>query len=160
MQMANSWAGLVIRSIVGQLSRAVPGMYSRGAREKRQRTGCRGLRHHGDMNGINASTGKPLSGLAHLRQSVRDILTTPIGTRVMRRDYGSRLYRLVDAPMNDATRLEMMAATYEAIETWEPRLQLDSIAVEMPVPGGVVIALEGTYLPDGQVITLDGIEVR
>lgn len=112
------------------------------------------------MLGIDASTGKSLSGVSHLRQSVRDILTTPIGSRVMRRDYGSRLYRLVDAPMNDATRLDMMAATYEAIETWEPRLLLDSIAVEMPVPGAVVISLEGTYLPDGREITLDGIEVR
>ena len=74
------------------------------------------------MIGLDASTGKQLSGMAHLRQSVRDILTTPIGTRVMRRDYGSRLYQLVDAPMNDATRLDMMAATYEALETWEPRL--------------------------------------
>ncbi|CAM3711417.1 GPW/gp25 family protein [Phaeobacter inhibens] len=160
MQMANSWAGLVILSIVGQLSRAVPGMYSPGGRENRQRTGCHGLRHHGDMNGINASTGKPLSGLAHLRQSVRDILTTPIGTRVMRRDYGSRLYRLVDAPMNDATRLEMMAATYEALETWEPRLQLDQVAVDMPEPGGVIVSIQGQYLPTGEPVTLDGIEVR
>lgn len=112
------------------------------------------------MLGIDASNGKSLSGMSHLRQLVRDILTTPIGSRVMRRNYGSRLYRLVDAPMNDATRLDMMVATYEAIETWEPRLLLDSIAVEMPEPGGVVISLEGTYLPDGREITLDGIEVR
>ncbi|MFV1534850.1 MULTISPECIES: GPW/gp25 family protein [unclassified Phaeobacter] len=112
------------------------------------------------MNGINATTGKPLSGLAHLRQSVRDILTTPIGTRVMRRDYGSRLYRLVDAPMNDATRLEMMAATYEALETWEPRLQLDQVAVDMPEPGGVIVSIQGQYLPTGEPVTLDGIEVR
>ncbi|MDO6756933.1 GPW/gp25 family protein [Phaeobacter inhibens] len=112
------------------------------------------------MNGINASTGKPLSGLTHLRQSVRDILTTPIGTRVMRRDYGSRLYRLVDAPMNDATRLEMMAATYEALETWEPRLQLDQVAVDMPEPGGVIVSIQGQYLPTGEPVTLDGIEVR
>lgn len=112
------------------------------------------------MLGINSTTGKNLSGLDHLRQSVRDILTTPIGTRVMRRDYGSRLYSLVDEPMNDATRLEMMAATYEALETWEPRLQLDQISVEMPEPGNVLVSLQGVYLPDGQPITLDGIEVR
>ncbi|MBY6056756.1 GPW/gp25 family protein [Leisingera daeponensis] len=112
------------------------------------------------MLGINSTTGKSLSGLDHLRQSVRDILTTPIGTRVMRRDYGSRLYSLVDEPMNDATRLEMMAATYEALETWEPRLQLDQISVEMPEPGNVLVSLQGVYLPDGQPITLDGIEVR
>ncbi|MFY0309631.1 GPW/gp25 family protein [Leisingera sp. D0M16] len=112
------------------------------------------------MIGIDASTGKELSGLAHLRQSVRDILTTPIGTRVMRRDYGSRLYRLVDAPMNDATRLDMMAATYEALETWEPRLQVEQVSIEMPEPGGIVISLEGQYRPTGEPVTLDGIEVR
>lgn len=27
--------------------------------------------------------------LDHIRQSVQDILTTPIGTRIMRREYGS-----------------------------------------------------------------------
>ncbi|NBO96416.1 MAG: phage baseplate protein, partial [Betaproteobacteria bacterium] len=41
------------------------------------------------MLGINAQTGQPLAGIDHLRQSIRDILTTRIGTRVMRRDYGS-----------------------------------------------------------------------
>ncbi len=111
------------------------------------------------MNGIDASTGKNISGLAHLRQSVRDILTTPIGARVMRRDYGSRLYRLVDAPMNDATRLDMMAATYEALDTWEPRLQLDSVSVDHTEPGHAEISLEGVYLPTGEVVALDGIEV-
>ena len=50
------------------------------------------------MNGINAHTGQALSGIDHLRQSIRDILTTRIGTRVMRRDYGSRLPTLVDTP--------------------------------------------------------------
>jgi phage baseplate assembly protein W len=109
------------------------------------------------MIGIDASTGKHMSDLAHLRQSVRDILTTPIGTRVMRRDYGSRLYRLVDAPMNDATRLDMMAATYEAIETWEPRLQLESVSVEVSEPGAIVIALAGQYLPTGEPVFLEGI---
>ena len=111
------------------------------------------------MIGIDASTGNPLSDLAHLRQSVRDILTTPIGTRVMRRDYGSRLYQLVDAPMNDATRLDMIAATYEALEAWEPRLSLEQVTFQIGAPGQVVLALEGQYLPTGKPVTLDGIEV-
>lgn len=113
-----------------------------------------------DMIGMDATTGKTASGLAHLRQSVTDILTTPIGSRVMRRDYGSRLYSLVDAPFNDATRLAMMAATYEALETWEPRLQLSHIAVDMPAVGQALIYLSGEYTPTGQTITLDGIEVQ
>ena len=47
------------------------------------------------MTGMDRETGKSLSGIEHLRQSIRDILTTPIGSRVMRRDYGSRLFELL-----------------------------------------------------------------
>ena len=54
------------------------------------------------MNGIRATTGQRLAGIEHLRRSIRCILTMPIGTRVMRRDYGSRLFQLVDAQMNRA----------------------------------------------------------
>ena len=48
------------------------------------------------MIGMSAVTGKPLEGLDHLRQSIADILSTPIGTRVGRREYGSLLAELVD----------------------------------------------------------------
>jgi phage baseplate assembly protein W len=41
------------------------------------------------MIGTNATSRKPLAGIEHLRQSIRDILTTPIGSRIMRRDFGS-----------------------------------------------------------------------
>ena len=34
---------------------------------------------------MNRTTGTAISGLEHLRQSVGDILSTPIGSRVMRR---------------------------------------------------------------------------
>jgi len=67
------------------------------------------------MRGTDAKTGKPLSGVAHLRQSIRDILTTPLGSRVMRRNYGSRLFDLVDNPLNDQTLVEIFAATAEAL---------------------------------------------
>ena len=35
---------------------------------------------------MNRNTGRAVAGLEHLRQSVADILTTPVGSRVMRRD--------------------------------------------------------------------------
>jgi phage baseplate assembly protein W len=76
------------------------------------------------MRGTDAKTGKTLSGVAHLRQSIRDILTTPLGSRVMRRDYGSRLFDLVDNPLNDQTLVEIFAATAEALMRWEPRLKV------------------------------------
>ena len=53
------------------------------------------------MNGVNCRTGKRLSGAAHLRQSVSDILNTPVGSRVLVRDYGSDLFELLDSPRDD-----------------------------------------------------------
>lgn len=111
------------------------------------------------MNGMNASTGAAIDGLDHLRQSIRDILTTPIGTRVMRRAYGSRLYRLVDSPMNGAGLLDFYTATAEALAMWEPRIEVLEVRADQVEPGRVQISLTGKYLPDGREITLDGIEV-
>ncbi|WP_235871820.1 GPW/gp25 family protein [Pelagimonas phthalicica] len=117
------------------------------------------LRHSGDMYGIDASTGRKLGGLDHLRQSIRDILTTPIGSRVMRRDYGSRLFELIDAPYTSATRLAIIAATAEALMIWEPRIYVEQINLVSYEPGHVVIDLIGRYLPDGREINLDGVEI-
>ncbi|MCP4101679.1 MAG: phage baseplate protein, partial [Lentisphaerae bacterium] len=79
------------------------------------------------MTGIDHTTGRYLSGLNHLKQSITDILTTPIGTRVMRREYGSRLPRLVDAPLNSSTLVDLYSATAEALQRWEPRFKLTEV---------------------------------
>ena len=111
------------------------------------------------MIGMNASTGAALDDMAHLRQSIRDILTTPIGSRVMRREYGSKIYRLIDAPMNRSTLLAIYAATADAIHKWEPRLRLSKMRIVSAAPGTIEIDLTGEYLPDGRVITLDGVRI-
>ena len=111
------------------------------------------------MNGIDATSGKRLAGIDHLRQSIRDILTTPIGTRVMRRDYGSRLYQLVDAPLTRTTILDLYAATAEALATWEPRIDVQTVRASEVEAGRVVISLTGIYQPTGEPVALDGIEV-
>jgi len=111
------------------------------------------------MIGINANSGKSLGEIDHLRQSIRDILTTPIGTRVMRRDYGSRLFQLTDAPLNRTTILELYAATAQAIARWEPRFSVQQVKIAEASAGYVVLDLIGIYKPDGKKITLDGILV-
>lgn len=112
------------------------------------------------MDGTDATTGKRLGDLAHLRQSIRDILTTPIGSRVMRREYGSRLFRIIDAPLNRSTILDLYAATAEAIQAWEPRFRVTQVRIASSADGAVELDLTGEYLPDGDVITLDGIKVK
>lgn len=88
------------------------------------------------MMGMDASTGKPLSGEAHLRQSIANILATPIGSRVARRDYGSLLPELIDQPANPANRMRLFAATALAILRWEPRLKLTGVALEPAAAAG------------------------
>lgn len=109
------------------------------------------------MNGINSTNGKRLSGIDHLHQSIRDILTTPIGSRVMRRDYGSRLFDLIDAPLNRSTLTDLYAAIAEALARWEPRFQLTKVKAIAASQGSVQLSLVGLYKPDGKVITIDGI---
>lgn len=74
------------------------------------------------MRGMNRETGAPLDGDEHLAQSIADIVTTPLGTRPMRRDYGCLLFDLIDRPFNAATRLLCSMAIAMAVARWEPRL--------------------------------------
>ncbi|PKP98000.1 MAG: oxidoreductase [Alphaproteobacteria bacterium HGW-Alphaproteobacteria-13] len=96
------------------------------------------------MLGMDRTTGAPLDGDAHLAQSIGDILTTPVGSRVMLRDYGSMLLELIDRPINAATRLLFLAATGDAIARWEPRLRLTRVAFSTTgADGGVALDIEG-----------------
>lgn len=76
---------------------------------------------------IDRHTGKTLTDVDHIRQSIQDIITTPTGTRVMRRDYGSLISELIDAPVNDALPLQLMAAIFDAIIRQEPRVTVTEI---------------------------------
>lgn len=109
------------------------------------------------MLGMDKHTGQAISGLAHLKQSIQDILTTPKGSRIMRRDYGSDLFSLVDTPYSQVFVGEVTMAVSEALHTWEPRFELQSVEVNNLGNGQVSLDVTGIYLVDGQAVTLDGI---
>ena len=112
------------------------------------------------MIGMNVDTGADLAGLRHLEQSIRDILLTPKGSRVMLRDYGSDLFSLIDQPLNESTKMAILAATVGALSTWEPRIQVQSVTVAAdPANGSISINLTALYLPDGQTITIEGLKL-
>lgn len=97
------------------------------------------------MIGMHSATGRAIEGLDHLRQSIGDILTTPIGSRVMRRDYGSLLPELIDQPLNPATVVQVYAATAIALMRWEPRLRLSRVQFFAATEAGAAhIEIEGT----------------
>lgn len=98
---------------------------------------------------MDRTTGRALDGLAHLRQSIADILFTPVGTRLARRSYGSLLPELIDHPNNAATRVLLYSAVAGALMRWEPRLRLSRVQLFGGTQAGQSeLQLDGLYIPD------------
>jgi phage baseplate assembly protein W len=107
------------------------------------------------MSGMNRYTGKLIvRDKDHVRQSIQDILETPIGTRAMRRDYGSRLFYLVSAPITN--EIDVYAAVAESLDKWEPRFELTEVKIKSDpkTRGRVEIEVNGNYLPSQQRLTV------
>jgi len=73
------------------------------------------------------------SGAALVRQSIRLLLATEPGERVMRPGFGCGLRRFLMAPNTPGTRAAIAEAVTAALTTWEPRVALRAVEVS---PGG------------------------
>lgn len=104
------------------------------------------------MIGMDRRTGLPLSGIEHLRQSIEDILSTPLGSRRMRPEYGSKLRRFVDLPVTGGWKSSVQAEVARALGRWEPRLKLERVLVVSLVGGQITFQLTGQYLGDSAVL--------
>lgn len=91
---------------------------------------------------MSATTGRALDDIAHIEQSVRDILTTPVGSRLMRRDYGSLIPELIDQPGTAANRMRLMSATVMALMRWEPRIAVQKVGLALDMQGKVAIDMD------------------
>lgn len=107
------------------------------------------------MIGMDCRTGQPLSGQAHLRQSIEDILSTPVGSRRMRPEYGSQLRRYVDLPVNEGWKSAVQAEVARALGRWEPRLKLERVRVIAVLDGQITLQLTGSYIGDGVVLEVN-----
>lgn len=112
------------------------------------------------MQGMNINTGRTISDLEHLRQSINNILTTPIGSRIMRREYGSKLFQRLDAPMTGELIAEIYADVVEALFNYEPRFKVTNVTVVSIEDGHLILDLIGKYLLTGETITINGIEIQ
>lgn len=112
------------------------------------------------MSGIDPDTGAAVDELTHIGQSIRDILRTRIGARLMRREYGSWLPYLVDAPMDPVTLMDICAASIGAIRRWEPRVRVRQVqAAEVGADGHFTLNIAVTHRASGQPISLAGLEI-
>ena len=100
--------------------------------------------------GMNRTTGKVIDESEHISQSIKDILTTPIGTRVMRRPFGSLLFDLTDSPGTATGALRLVAAAADAIERWENRVVFVSGTVTVAGDGRATLTTKCRVRADGR----------
>ena len=97
---------------------------------------------------MNRFTGEKITDeTAHIKQSIADILLTPIGSRIQRRDYGSR-------PMNHALLLQLAAASVMALTKWEPRIQISKFQPRIS-ENGIVCTIVARKRNNNQNVNFD-----
>lgn len=69
-----------------------------------------------------------VSGVAEIEAAIRMILGTAPGERVMRPEFGCRIWDLVFAPVEPGTLGLMEQAVREALGQWEPRIEAADVA--------------------------------
>lgn len=106
--------------------------------------------------GMDATMGTSIDDMHHIRQSIEKILTTPRGSRVMRRTFGSVIPDLIDQPLNDKTRMQLIAASVMAIAEWEPRIELRRVLLSL-TEGMAVLTIDAMRKdgPTGRTLTID-----
>ena len=108
------------------------------------------------MLGMDRNTGKLLSGTDHIRQSIVDILTTPLGTRVMLPEYGSKLF---DNPTDPSLAMRIIMESAGAIARWEPRVRIDRINVLAVDIGKITILIIATDIETQQRLEFNNMEL-
>lgn len=98
------------------------------------------------MIGMDRHTGQPIADLPSVIQSIGDILSTPLGSRRVRPEYGSKLRSYVDLPVNAGWKSSVQAEAARALGRWEPRVQLQSVRVVAVLGGKIDLVVAGKYL--------------
>jgi phage baseplate assembly protein W len=90
-------------------------------------------------------------GPEKVRQSIKLILLTEPGERVMRPSFGCGLGQFLMEPNTIATRALIDAEVRQAIELWEPRVQLKDVTTEAgPDPSLVIITIRYEHRRTGR----------
>lgn len=86
-----------------------------------------------------------VSGDEDIKQAIWIILSTPIGQRVMRPTFGSRLHELVFAPANAETFGLAEMYVQDALTFWEPRIEVLDVTARTDPEQRHVLLIEIRY---------------
>lgn len=91
-------------------------------------------------------------------QSIKTILSTYPGERIMLPEFGSRFKELLFDPMDEDTIDNMEYEIKEALDRWEPRISVDEVTIEEDLNKQTYNILIGyTILETGNIVTFTGV---
>lgn len=111
------------------------------------------------MRGACVSDGAVMEGRGYLSQCIVDALRTPVGSRVMRPSYGSRLFSLLDRGCDALLQAEVIAAIVEAVVNCVPAVNPRQVVMASLDRGRVRFDLSFVEVASGEVMSLNGVEV-
>jgi uncharacterized protein len=107
------------------------------------------------MAGIDRRTGRRIGNLESALQSIEVILTTRIGERVMRREFGAGIAELLGRLMTPQLFVAFQNLVATAIDLWEPRIKVRRVIVEGSIEdlrlGRAGFRIEVDYRPRGHL---------
>lgn len=86
-----------------------------------------------------------VSGDRNVEQSLRILLQTDRGQRLMRLEFGCTAGRLVFAPGSEHFLREVERAVREAVRDWEPRVELDDVRAELSPRDETIVLVAINY---------------
>jgi len=92
--------------------------------------------------------------LSDIETSIKRILLTPIGSRVLEPTFGSNLYLLVDRRVDKSWMMLFSKYVHEALKTWEKRVKLLR-ALPKIVGERVSIELEYLVIDENEIVKLE-----
>ncbi len=91
------------------------------------------------------NTVKTVSGVDDINESIQILLSTALGERVKREDFGASLTNFVFEPTSTANQALLKNLVEKAILLNEPRIRLDKLVLEPEVEAGLInISIEYT----------------
>ncbi len=104
--------------------------------------------------GIDRISGKSIADWDDVCQCMFVIFTTMLGTRVMRRTFGSAVPGLLGRNLTPSTLLNFYVAIVTAVTLWEPRLLITNFIIPTPQnspatmrAGHIAFQIVGFYRP-------------
>ena len=121
------------------------------------------------MTAINRNTGEIIqedgaisAELVTGLQNIYTLLSTPLGSRVYNRAWGSNLPNLLDLPINDTTQLLVSSQVAIDIEKNLYDFLVESVSVDLSeaVGGTMNITINLFFVPENRFVTLAGVKLR